>query len=185
MTDRKYQLKVEVQPRYLADQSKPENGQFAFAYTVRITNAGSVPSQVISRHWIITDAHGKVVEVKGLGVVGQQPLIPPGQTFEYTSGSQIATPAGTMRGSYFCVAEDGERFEAPVPEWEGHDLGVTQAKALITKSKEIVPPDAAAAGPQTITQVHIIRHGETQGYSTESGLTPLLLQSTGEVYGDR
>ena len=117
MSERKYQLKVEVQPRYLAEQSKPENGQYAFAYTVRISNTGTVPTQVVSRHWIITDGNGKVVEVKGLGVVGQQPLIPPGQSFEYTSGSQLATPAGTMRGSYFCVAEDGERFEVQIPEF--------------------------------------------------------------------
>jgi len=117
VSERKYQLKVEVQPRYLAEQSKPENGQYAFAYTVRISNTGTVPTQVVSRHWIITDGNGKVVEVKGLGVVGQQPLIPPGQSFEYTSGSQLATPAGSMHGSYFCVAEDGERFEARIPEF--------------------------------------------------------------------
>jgi len=117
VSERKYQLKVEVQPRYLAEQSKPESGQYAFAYTVRISNTGNVPTQVVSRHWIITDGNGKVVEVKGLGVVGQQPLIPPGQSFEYTSGSQLATPAGTMRGSYFCVAEDGERFEVQIPEF--------------------------------------------------------------------
>ena len=80
-----------------------------------ITNAGSVPTQLISRHWLITDGNGKIVEVKGLGVVGHQPLLAPGQSFEYTSGSQLATPAGTMQGSYFCVAEDGERFEAPIP----------------------------------------------------------------------
>ncbi|MCX7273948.1 MAG: Co2+/Mg2+ efflux protein ApaG [Burkholderiales bacterium] len=115
MSDRKYQLSITVQPRYLAEQSDPGNGQFAFAYTVRITNAGNVATQVISRHWMINDGNDKVVEVKGLGVVGQQPLLAPGQSFEYTSGCQLATPAGTMQGSYFCVADDGERFEAPVP----------------------------------------------------------------------
>ncbi len=115
MNERKYHLTIEVQPRFLADQSDPGKGQYAFAYTVRITNAGSVPTQLISRHWVITDGNGKVAEVKGLGVVGHQPLLAPGQTFEYTSGSQLATPAGTMQGSYFCVAEDGERFEAAIP----------------------------------------------------------------------
>jgi len=115
--EQRYALKVVVESRYLPEQSKPEENEFTFAYKVRVTNAGTVPTQLISRHWIITDANGHVVEVKGLGVVGQQPLLAPGQSFEYTSGSQIATPAGSMRGSYFCVAEDGERFEAPIPEF--------------------------------------------------------------------
>lgn len=110
-------MKVTVESRYLPDQSKPEAGEYTFAYKVRVTNAGTVPAQLISRHWIITDANGRVVEVKGLGVVGQQPLLAPGQSFEYSSGSQITTPSGSMRGSYFCVAEDGERFEAPIPEF--------------------------------------------------------------------
>lgn len=117
MSDRRYALKVEVSARFLADQSDPPAGRYAFAYQVRITNAGTVPAQLISRHWIITDGNGKVTEVKGLGVVGHQPLLAPGQSFEYTSGSQIGTPTGSMRGSYFCVAEDGERFEAPIDEF--------------------------------------------------------------------
>ena len=117
MSDRKYALKVTVESRYLPEQSSPEDRRFSFAYTIRITNAGSVPSQVISRHWLITDSDGKVVEVKGLGVVGHQPLLAPGEHFEYTSGSRIATPTGSMRGTYFCVAEDGERFEADIPEF--------------------------------------------------------------------
>lgn len=117
MSNRAYALRVAVQTEYLPDQSKPEKGMYAFAYTIRITNEGTVPSQLISRHWIITDANGKVIEVKGLGVVGHQPLLAPGQSFEYTSGSQLATSTGTMRGSYFCVAEDGERFEAEIPEF--------------------------------------------------------------------
>ncbi len=117
MSAQRYALKVAVESRYLPEQSKPEENAFAFAYKVRVTNAGTVPTQLVSRHWIITDANGQVIEVKGLGVVGQQPLLAPGQSFEYTSGSQLATPAGSMRGSYFCVAEDGERFEAPIPEF--------------------------------------------------------------------
>jgi ApaG protein len=114
MTEARYQLQVSVQPRYLPEQSDPAAGQYAFAYTVRITKAGTVAAQVVSRHWIITDGHGQIREVKGLGVVGHQPLLAPGQSFEYTSGSQMPTPAGTMHGSYFCVAEDGERFETPI-----------------------------------------------------------------------
>ena len=114
MTEPRYQFQVSVQPRYLPEQSDPTAGQYAFAYTVRITNAGTVAAQLVSRHWFFTDGHGQVREVKGLGVVGHQPLLAPGQSFEYTSGSQMPTPAGTMHGSYFCVAEDGERFEAPI-----------------------------------------------------------------------
>jgi len=117
VADNKYAFQVTVQSRFLEDQSDPEANQFAFAYTVRITNSGSVPAQLISRHWIITDASNREVEVKGLGVVGHQPLLRPGESFEYTSGSQLKTPSGSMRGSYFCVAEDGTRFEAPIPEF--------------------------------------------------------------------
>lgn len=117
MSEERYALKVVVETRYLPDQSRPDENEFTFAYKVRITNAGTVPTQLISRHWIITDANGHEIEVKGLGVVGKQPLLEPGQSFEYTSGSQIATSTGSMRGSYFCVAEDGERFEAPIPEF--------------------------------------------------------------------
>ncbi|MCL4748458.1 MAG: Co2+/Mg2+ efflux protein ApaG [Burkholderiaceae bacterium] len=117
MSKSNYALRVAVQTEYLPKQSEPDNGMYAFAYTIRVTNEGKVPSQLISRHWIITDANGKVMEVKGLGVVGHQPLLAPGQSFEYTSGSQLETPAGTMRGTYFCVAEDGERFEAEIPEF--------------------------------------------------------------------
>lgn len=117
MPDKRYAFRVGVESRYLPDQSRPEAGQYAFAYDVTITNVGTVPAQLISRHWIITDANQRVMEVKGLGVVGHQPLLEPGQTFEYTSGSQLKTPSGTMRGSYFCVAEDGTRFESPIDEF--------------------------------------------------------------------
>lgn len=117
MSERKYAFKVQVESRYLPDQSDPGQSLYAFAYTVRITNTGNVPAQLISRHWLISDANNRVMEVKGLGVVGHQPLLKPGEHFEYTSGSQLKTPAGTMRGSYFCVAEDGTRFEADIPEF--------------------------------------------------------------------
>ena len=110
----KYQFRVEVQPQYLAEQSAPEQGIYGFSYTITITNTGEVAAQLISRHWIITDATNHVEEVKGLGVVGHQPLLQPGQSFQYTSGCRLRTPSGTMHGSYFCVAEDGERFEVEI-----------------------------------------------------------------------
>ena len=113
----KYQFTCEVDPRYLAEQSSAAQGVYVFAYTVTITNTGSVTAQLIARHWIIDDARGHTEEVKGLGVVGQQPLLRPGESFEYTSGTRLQTPHGSMRGSFFCVAEDGTRFESPVPEF--------------------------------------------------------------------
>ncbi|MDR3452133.1 MAG: Co2+/Mg2+ efflux protein ApaG [Rhodoferax sp.] len=111
----KYQIIVNVQPRYLPEQSAPLDNVFGFAYTVTITNDGEVPAQVIARHWFISDADGHTEQVKGLGVVGHQPLLKPGESFQYTSGCRLRTASGTMHGSYFCVAEDGERFEAPIP----------------------------------------------------------------------
>jgi ApaG protein len=112
-----YQMTVTVQTRYLEEQSDPDRSRYVFAYAVTIKNTGSVAAQLVSRHWIITDANDQVQEVKGLGVVGHQPLLKPGEQFEYTSGTSLATPQGTMRGEYFCVAEDGERFGAPIPEF--------------------------------------------------------------------
>ncbi len=111
----KYQFVVEVEPQYLPDQSAPDQGIYGFAYTVTITNAGEVAAQLISRHWHISDAKGHSEEVKGLGVVGHQPLLKPGESFQYTSGCRLRTPSGTMHGSYFFVAEDGERFDTPIP----------------------------------------------------------------------
>jgi ApaG protein len=99
------------------EHSDPGEDKFLFAYTVTIRNTGDVTAQLISRHWIITDAHNKVEEVQGPGVVGEQPVLKPGEAFEYTSGCPIATPVGSMRGTYQCVAEDGTRFEAPIPEF--------------------------------------------------------------------
>ena len=93
-----YELTVQVRTRYLPEQSEPEQGSYAFAYTITIRNTGDVPSQLISRHWVITDADEQVQEVNGLGVVGHQPLLPPGESFEYTSWATIKTPVGTMRG---------------------------------------------------------------------------------------
>jgi ApaG protein len=110
----KYQFNVEVVPQYLPEQSAPAQGIYSFAYTITITNTGEVGAQLISRHWVITDADGQIEEVKGLGVVGNQPLLQPGQAFQYSSGCRLRTTSGTMHGSYFCVAEDGERFEVEI-----------------------------------------------------------------------
>ncbi len=111
----KYQFKVDVQPRFVPEQSAPEQGLFVFAYTIRITNTGGVPAQLISRTWNVNDANGHTEKIKGLGVVGQQPLLKPGDAFEYTSGTRLRTPTGTMHGSFFFVAEDGEKFDVDVP----------------------------------------------------------------------
>ena len=112
-----YEITVTVRTQYLEDQSNPDASQYVFAYAVTIKNTGSVTAQLISRHWLITDANDRVQEVRGLGVVGHQPLLAPGEQFEYTSGTSLATPQGTMRGNYFCVAEDGEQFESKIPEF--------------------------------------------------------------------
>ncbi len=112
-----FELSVAVEPHFVADQSNPAKHQFVFAYKVRITNTGERPAQVISRHWVITDGDQGEQEVRGLGVVGQQPLLAPGETFEYTSGCPLKTPVGTMRGSYHCVGENGVPFEVDIPEF--------------------------------------------------------------------
>ena len=114
---KRYEVTVIPKAIFLADRSDPGKGEFVFSYTIRITNTGDIAAQLVSRHWIITDAEHKVQEVKGLGVVGQQPLLKPGENFEYTSGASIPTPVGTMRGSFQMRAEDGHGFEAPIPSF--------------------------------------------------------------------
>jgi ApaG protein len=112
-----YDITVSTRTQYLADQSDEAAGRWVFAYTITLVNRGTVAAQLISRHWIITDANQAVQEVRGLGVVGEQPLLEPGASYEYTSGTWLATPVGTMRGSYQMVAADGARFDAPIPEF--------------------------------------------------------------------
>ncbi|ODU36752.1 MAG: Co2+/Mg2+ efflux protein ApaG [Thiobacillus sp. SCN 63-374] len=114
---KKYRISVNVNTTYLAEQSDPSADRYVFAYTVTIANTGTVAAQLISRHWIITDAENVTQEVKGLGVVGEQPLLRPGESFEYTSGTALATPVGTMRGSYQMAAEDGNKFDAEIPQF--------------------------------------------------------------------
>ena len=115
--DKRFVITITTKTQYVAEQSDEPAERFVFAYTITIHNAGSVTAQLISRHWIITDAQGLVQEVRGLGVVGAQPVLRPGESHEYSSGTAIATPVGTMRGSYQMVAEDGTRFEATIPEF--------------------------------------------------------------------
>jgi ApaG protein len=112
---KRYEVTVEPVARFLADQSDPAKNQYVFTYTITITNTGDVAAQLLGRHWIITDADHKVQEVKGLGVVGQQPLLQPGESFEYTSGASIPTNVGTMHGTYQMLAADGKAFDAPIP----------------------------------------------------------------------
>ena len=111
--------------RHLPEQTDAARGQYAFAYTVTVRNTGDVTGQLIARHWIITDANGHTDEVRGLAVVGHQPVLKPGEQFEYTSGTRLATPHGTMRGTFFCITEDAHAFDAPVAEF-----GLTLASAL-------------------------------------------------------
>lgn len=111
----KYRISVQAVSQYLPDQSDEADRRFVFTYTITITNTGEETAQLLSRHWIITDADSKVQEVRGMGVVGEQPTLKPGESFQYTSGSAIATPVGTMAGSYQMLAQDGTRFDAQIP----------------------------------------------------------------------
>jgi len=114
MSSTEYAIDVEVISRFLDEQSAPDEDRFVFAYTVQIRNRGRVPAQLVSRHWIITDANGKIEEVRGRGVIGEQPWLRPGDIFEYTSGAVLETSLGTMRGSYDMIADDGTRFDVPI-----------------------------------------------------------------------
>lgn len=114
---KKYDIQVNVRTVYVPEQSDPDTERYVFAYTVTIANSGTASAQLISRHWVITDAENQVQEVRGLGVVGEQPFLRPGESFEYTSGTSLGTPVGSMRGSYQMVSEDGNKFEAEIPEF--------------------------------------------------------------------
>ena len=111
----KYRIQVETVAEYIEGQSSPEDERYVFTYTVTLTNTGKTAAQLISRHWVITDGTGKIQEVRGLGVVGEQPRLAPGEKFSYSSGSVMETPVGTMHGTYQMTAEDGHRFDAEIP----------------------------------------------------------------------
>ena len=124
------EIDVRVEPRYLPEESDPLQETYGFAYTITLSNHGEVPAQLISRHWIILDADGHREEVRGLGVVGHQPLLKPGEGFEYTSGCRLRTPPGTMEGTYFFVKEDGASFEVPIPRFTLDATGQTGGRVL-------------------------------------------------------
>lgn len=130
-----YLFTVEVEPQYLPAQSAPDQHVYSFSYTITITNSGDLPAQLIARHWTIRDLQGRTEEVRGFGVVGQQPLLQPGESFRYTSGCHLRTPNGTMEGRYVCVAEDTTVFDSPIP------LFVLEADAQ---------PHAVPAGPRVL-----------------------------------
>jgi len=111
----RHKIIIEVETNYLDDQSEPREQRYVFAYTITIRNEGDVPAKLLTRHWIITDANGRVQEVRGDGVVGEQPYLKPGQGFRYSSGAVLETPVGTMQGSYQMVADDGAKFDATIP----------------------------------------------------------------------
>ncbi len=123
MAKPEFTCSVAVRP--LPEQSQPDAGQYAFAYTVTIHNTGDVTGQLIARHWVITDARGHTEEVRGLAVVGHQPVLKPGEHFEYTSWTRLGTPNGTMRGTFFCMTEEARPFDASIPEF-----GLTLASSL-------------------------------------------------------
>ncbi len=110
-----YDIQVLVETAYIREQSEPSDNRYVFAYTITITNTGTVPAQLLSRHWIITDANNKVQEVRGEGVVGEQPRLAPGDSFRYTSAAMIETPVGCMQGNYQMIADDGVEFDAEIP----------------------------------------------------------------------
>ena len=117
MSNNDYQFDIAVNAHFLDDQSVPEEGRVVFTYTIQIRNQGKHPARLLGRHWLITDGNGKVREVVGEGVVGEQPWLRPGEGFEYTSGAVLETDIGTMRGSYDMLADDGTRFAAPIPSF--------------------------------------------------------------------
>jgi ApaG protein len=119
-------ITVRVAPSFLADQSEPEAGRWVWAYHIRVENGGPAPVQLISRHWIITDGHGRIEEVKGAGVVGEQPVIEPGASFDYVSGCPLGTPSGIMRGTYRMASDDADMFDVAIPAFS---LDSPQARA--------------------------------------------------------
>ena len=113
-----YTIRVEADPYYMEDKSEPDEQRYVFGYKMVIVNEGDAPARLVSRHWFITDAHNRVEEVRGMGVVGEHPRLAPGERYEYSTWTQISTPFGSMRGSYQMLADDGTRFEADIPEFQ-------------------------------------------------------------------
>ncbi len=126
MNTEQNKIRVDVETSFLDEQSDPKEHRYVFSYTITIRNEGAVPAKLLSRRWLITDANGKVQEVRGEGVVGEQPHLQPGQGFRYSSGTVIETPVGAMEGTYFMVADDGQQFDAPIPVFRLAMPGVLQ-----------------------------------------------------------
>jgi ApaG protein len=126
MSSSEHKIRVDVETSYLGEQSEPHEGRYVFAYTITIRNEGQVPARLLTRHWVITDANGKVEEVRGDGVVGEQPYLKPGQGFRYSSGAVLETPVGSMQGSYQMLADDGARFDAPIDPFRLAMPGILQ-----------------------------------------------------------
>ena len=143
-----------VKTEYLAEQSQLPDGPFAFAYTVTIRNSGNVAAQLVARHWVITDATGHVEEVRGLAVVGHQPLLKPGESFEYTSWTRLATPHGTMQGTFFCMTEDAHSFDAPVEAF-------TLAKASALHGGQIWLDFPSVGATENILMAAVLARGVT------------------------
>jgi ApaG protein len=121
-----HRIRVDVETSYIEDQSDPKDRRYVFAYTITIRNEGHMPARLLARHWIITDANGKTHDVRGDGVVGEQPYLKPGQGFRYSSGAVIETPVGAMQGSYQMLGDDGEKFDAPIPPFRLAIPGILQ-----------------------------------------------------------
>ncbi len=115
MTQKQHDISISTKTIYIPEQSAPDQARYVFAYTISITNSGLIAATLLRRHWVITDANAKIQEVRGDGVIGQQPHIKPGETHEYTSASVIETPVGCMQGKYEMLADDGVEFDAPIP----------------------------------------------------------------------
>jgi len=113
----KNKIIVEAAPQYIDSQSSPKEDRYVFAYTITITNAGIIPAKLLSRHWLITDSNGKIQEIRGEGVIGEQPYLKPGESFRYSSGAMIETPVGVMQGKYLLISDNGENFKAPIPKF--------------------------------------------------------------------
>jgi len=126
MSDAEHRIRVDVETAYLDEQSEPREARYVFSYTITIRNEGQVPARVLGRHWVITDANGKVQEVRGSGVVGEQPHLRPGQGFRYSSGAVLETPVGSMQGSYQMITDEGQRFDAPIPVFRLAMPGILQ-----------------------------------------------------------
>ena len=140
----KYNVKVTAQSFYLEEQSVPELGRYVFAYTITIRNEGALPARLLSRHWIITDSNGKVEQVRGEGVVGEQPYLRPGEGFQYTSGTMIATPVGSMQGSYQMVADDGVAADDAVIHFQGVGVDAAAEGAAVAARRGVADDPVAA-----------------------------------------